>query len=158
MPNHRLFFTLRLIAGAVALVLPLLGCIGDWGNPVEGPPPAPVSCEGASAWVPERIELLDMGDMVALDEDPEVSIVRGGQGSSMVGFYVVVYGDDIPDCLDTTVTFDGQSQSAEWTFDDDGPRRAMTPNPVYWIWNESGAQAASVTIGETTVEYDVDVF
>ena len=155
MTPHQLFFALRFTALATALVIPLLGCV--FGG--EPPPPGPRSCEvGSAPFSPERIEILDMTDEVAVDEDANVGIQRGGQGSDMVGFYIVVYGDDIPECFETTINLEGRSDLAgEWTFESDGPRRAEISNPAYWVVESTGPSRVSVTVGDQTVTHDIEI-
>ncbi len=163
---HRRSWSLALrIALVVALVSVLSGCFCGDPSLHESPfpnDPSPTStalCDGT--FTPERIEILDMNDRSIIDEGGTLHIAFGGQGSQMVGLYVAVYGDDIPDCLPTAVHLDGYGDNADdFNLVDGGPRRAETEAPIYWIMDgleTPGPSTISVTIGDMTVEQSVTV-
>jgi hypothetical protein len=138
------------------LVLVMLGCPSP-----PNPPDDPVRCgssTGVATWTPDRIELLDMDDMRSLDVDANVGRVSGGQGADMVGFYIAVYGDEIPECLSTTISL-ADTQSGDWVFESDGTGRAQMSNPAYWVWYDGGGpNVVSVQIGEMNAEFDIDIY
>jgi hypothetical protein len=155
MTRSELRFALRLFALSTALILPLLGCIGP-----SAPPPPPDRCGAVEmTWSPDRIELLDMADEVSVEEDAEVGIVSGGQGSDMAGFYIVLHGDGVPSCVPTTISLGDEVQSEGWVYEADASGgRAQLTNPVYWVEPERGPVTVTVSVGETTATFDVDVF
>jgi len=160
MTRNELFYAIRFVVLSTVLVIPLLGCIcGDeelHSEPMVAPTSA-ASCD-TSGWTPERIELLDMSDFSPIEEDSSLTIVPGTQGSDMVGVYVAVYGDDIPECLRTGADLEGFSGDiGDFDYESDGPRRAETPNPVYWVIDGTGASTLSVTVGGMTVEHEVAI-
>ncbi len=98
-----------------------------------------------------------MGDREVIEEGSWVSTVGGGQGDRMLGFYVVVYSDDvIPACLYTDVSLNRGSQSGDWRYASAGPGRAEIDNPAYFIENSSGSDTVTATIGTTSVSYGIE--
>ena len=114
-------------------------------------------CGAPVSWTPERIQLLDMSDRHDVSTDGIIHELRGSQGSAMIGVYVVVYGDDIPECLAPTISLNESAQMGQWVFESDGDRRARPEHPVYWTWGWGESDVISVTIGDLTQDFEVIV-
>jgi len=131
------------------------GCFFNCEDP-PAPPPPPTRCEAPADWSPDRIELLSMYDRSVVEEGSWVSTAGGAQGSSMLGFYVVVYsGETIPACLSTMVARRSETLAGDWRYESDGMGRAEIENPAYFIENSSGSDTIVVRIGTTSVTYAI---